>query len=81
MIVSGFLEVVSVILHVKMFGVVRYFVNLRCMATLSSFSAMFSKRDNFRDFLFAYLEDKVFLKLGLFLKERICSDGSKFSPL
>ena len=27
-----------------------------------SFSAMFSKADNFRDFLFAQLEDKVFRK-------------------
>ena len=30
------------------------------------------------DFLFAYLEDEDFAKRGLLLKERICSDGSKF---
>ena len=33
------------------------------------FSAMFSKRDNFHDILFAFLEEEVFLKWGLLLKE------------
>ena len=43
---------------------------LRCMMSTSpSFSAMFSKGDNLRDFLFAYLEDKLFPKWGLLLKE------------
>ena len=42
---------------------------LRYMGTSPSFSAMFLKGDNFRDFLFAYLEDKVFPKWGLLLKE------------
>ena len=32
---------------------------LRCMGTSLSFSAMFSKGDNFRDFLFDYLKDEV----------------------
>ena len=35
---------------------------LRCMGTPPSFSTMFSKGDNFCDFLFAYLEDEVFPK-------------------
>ena len=55
--------------------------DLRCMGTPPSFTAMFSKGDNFRDFLLAYLENIVFLKWGPFLKERICSDGSKCFPL
>ena len=33
---------------------------------------------NFCDFLFAYVEDVVFPKWGLLLKERICSSWSKF---
>ena len=44
---------------------------LKCMGTPPSFSAMFSKGDNFFYFLFAYLEDKVFPKMGLLLKERL----------
>ena len=51
------------------------------MGVPPSFSAMFSKGDNFRDFLFAYLEDDVFPKWSLLLKERICSKGSKVFPL
>ena len=35
----------------------------------SIFSGMFSKRDNFCDYLFAYLEDEVIRKWGLLLKE------------
>ena len=61
-----------------MWGYTHSFGDLRYMGTPPSFSAMFSKGDNFHDFLFAYLEDKVFQKWGLLLKERICSDGSKF---
>ena len=45
MIVSGFLEVVSVILHVKMFGVVRYFVNLKMYGyTFIFFRHVFKER-------------------------------------
>ena len=51
------------------------------MGTPPSFSAMLSKGDNFRDFLFAYLEDMAFLNLGLLVKEKMCSNGSKFFPL
>ena len=51
------------------------------MSTPPSFSAIYSKGDNFCDFLFAYLNDKVFSKWGLLLKERICSLGSKFFSL
>ena len=51
---------------------------LRCKDTPSSFSTMFSKGDNFCDFLSAYLQDEIFLKWGLLLKERI---GSKFFSL
>ena len=35
------------------------------MGASPSFSAMFSKEDSIRDFLFAYLEDEVFQK-GVF---------------
>ena len=44
------------------------------MGTPPSFSAMFSNKDSFRDFLFAYLEDEDFPKWGLLFMERICSD-------
>ena len=54
---------------------------LRCMSTPRSFSAMFSKGDKFRGFLFAYLKDEVCAKWGLLIMERICSDWSKFFPL
>ena len=40
-------------------------------------SAMFSKGDNFRDFMFAYLEDEGFPEWGLLLKENIYSDERK----
>ena len=43
-------------------------------------SAMFSKGDNFSDFLLANLEDEAF-KRGLFMKETICSRGSNFFSL
>ena len=42
---------------------------------------MFSKVDNVRDFLFAFLEVEVFPKKGSTLKERICSSGSNFFSL
>ena len=45
------------------------------------FFSMFSKGGNFRNFPFAYLEDEIDPKWGLLLKERICSDGSKFFSL
>ena len=51
------------------------------MGTPLSFFAIFSKGDNFRDFLFVHLEDKVFPKWDLLVKKRMCSDGSKFFPL
>ena len=51
------------------------------MGTCPSFSVMFSKGDSFHNFLFVYMEDEVFLKQGILLKERICSDGSKFFSL
>ena len=38
---------------------------LRYIGTPPSFSAMFSKEDNFRDILFHYLEDKIFPNWGL----------------
>ena len=46
-----------------------------------SISAMFSKGDNFPDFLFAYLKKEVIPKWGLLLKERIYSYWSKFFSL
>ena len=45
---------------------------------LPSFDAMFSKGDSFRDFLFVYMGAKSSQTGGLLLKERICSDRSKF---
>ena len=48
---------------------------------ISIFSAIFIIEDNFRDFLFACIEDEVFPKWGLLSKERISSDGSKFFAL
>ena len=39
------------------------------MGTPPYCSAIFSKGDNFHDFLFAYPEDEVFPKWGLLLKE------------
>ena len=44
------------------------------MGLSPSFSSIFSKRDHFCKFLFLYLEDKIFPKKGLLLKERIRSD-------
>ena len=43
---------------------------IRCMGTPPSFSTMFSKRDNFCDFLFVYLENEVSPKIGSTLKEK-----------
>ena len=40
------------------------------------FSIIFLKENNFYDFMFAFLEDKVILKLDLLLKER-----KEFAPL
>ena len=37
------------------------------------FSAIFTKGDNFCDFLFATLDNEAPLKWGLLLEERICS--------
>ena len=51
------------------------------MGTPPSFSAMFSKGDNSPNFLFSNLKDEVFPKWGLLLKEKNCSDESKFFPL
>ena len=45
------------------------------MGKAPSFFVMFSKRDNFRDFLFAYLQDELFPKYGLHLKVRIAAVG------
>ena len=56
--------------HIKMYGLTYMF-----------FSAIFSKRDNFSDFLFASLDNETFSKRGLLLKERICSDRSRFLPV
>ena len=39
---------------------------------------LFHKGENFCDFLFAFLRTKPYLKMGLLLKERICSRGETF---
>ena len=43
------------------------------MSTAPCFPASFAKENNFRDFLFAFLDNAALSKHGLFLKERICS--------
>lgn len=43
------------------------------MGTLTCFSAIFTKGNNFSDFLFVPLYNKVLPKLGLLVTERICS--------
>ena len=47
----------------------------------SCFSAIFSKGDNFCDFLLSSPNNKFLSKMCQLLKERICSNGSKFFPL
>ena len=46
----------------------------------SCFSATFTKGNNFCDFLFAFPDNKTIPKWDLFLKEKLCSYGSKFCP-
>ena len=41
-----------------------------CVGTPPSFSSMFSKGDNFHDFLFVDLEDYRYPKMGSTLKEK-----------
>ena len=48
-------------------------INLRDLITLGRISSILYKRDNFCDFLFAFLHTKTLLKWDLLLKERICS--------
>ena len=43
--------------------------------------SMFSKEDNFCDFLFAFPDNKTIPNKGLHLQERICSLRSKFFPV
>ena len=50
---------------------------LRGLDTLGSWSSIFSKGDNFCDFLFAFLNSKPLLKRVLLLKESICSQGEQ----
>ena len=45
------------------------------------FSAIFTKGNNFGDFLFSTLGNKIFPQWDLILKLRICSSRSKFFPL
>ena len=52
------------------------YVLLRRMGTPSSFSAMFSKGDNFHDFLFAYMENENF-KMGSILKRKNTFQGEQ----
>ena len=55
-----------------------YFANLRCMGTLPCLAAIFTKGNNFCDFLFALFDKETLARLGLLLKEIICSYRSKF---
>ena len=50
---------------------------LRGLDAFGRFSMIFCKGDNFCDFLFAFLNTKLFLKRGLLKKERICSQGEQ----
>ena len=51
---------------------------LRCLTTLPCQSAIFAKRNNLCDFLFASPDDKTLPEWGLILSESICSYRSKF---
>ena len=53
-----------------------YFYHLHIFFLL--FFCHFAKGNNFRDFLFAFLDNAALPKWGKLLKERICSYGSKF---
>ena len=58
-----------------------YYETLGEWLHLHVFSAIFTKGNNFCDFLFASLDDKAYLKLGLLLKEGICCQRSKLFPI
>ena len=49
-----------------------------CTGTLPVFTDMLSKADDFRDFLYAYSEDGIFLTWGLLFKKTCSSVGGKF---
>ena len=51
------------------------------MVTPLCFSSIFTKGNNFCDFLFASIDGIALPKWGLFLKERIFSKRSNFFPL
>ena len=53
-----------------------YLETLRCICIQPSFYAMFSKGDNFCDFLFAFLEVEVFPKWGLLLRKEFAPIGA-----
>ena len=53
---------------------------LRCTSTLP-FSAIFTKGNNFFDFLFGSLDKAILPIWGELLQERICYYMSKFFPL
>ena len=46
---------------------------VRCMGKLPCFPSIFTKGNNFSDFLSALLAEELLPKRGLLLKERICS--------
>ena len=46
---------------------------LKCMGTPPCLVALFSKGDNFCDFLFPSMANEILSNRGLLLKERICS--------
>ena len=54
---------------------------LRCMGTPPYFSVIFTKGNNFLDFLVASLAKEFYPKGGPLLWERICSFRSKFFPI
>ena len=67
--------------HGKMDFMISFAGSLRCMGELPCFSTIFTKADNFYDFLFVVLDYEGILKLGLLLNKRICSYRSKFFSL
>ena len=68
----------------KVLLVSRFTISLRCMGSLTCSPAIFSKWDNFSEFLFAFMNDEILPKRTLlFTCKSICSlsRGAYFLPL
>ena len=56
------------------------FITLGRLVTLDSFSAIFHKGDNFCDFLFAFRNNNLFLKMVYSKRKEFSLKGSKLFP-